>query len=100
MKKNKRIIKDASKWQDMDGNTNIEKQINSYLTCIFISKHNIPSDECLSETKAILEEANEGKEGLLDRIERYLNHQFMYPDSVIKRDCYIQAREVISLLGV
>jgi len=98
-KHNYHMVKDASRWQEMDGDSRAEKQINSYLTCAFISQYDIPSDECLNEAKAVLEEAGRSKEGLIDRIEEYIIHQFMCPESVVKRNCFEQAEEVMKLIG-
>ena len=48
------IVKDASKWEDMAGDSVLEKKINSYLTCRFISSLKVPCDECLSEAREIV----------------------------------------------
>jgi len=42
-------------WKNMDGDSEIEKRINSYLTCQFIVFDDVPADECLDEAKYILE---------------------------------------------
>ena len=38
----------------MDGETELEKILNAYLTSQFILKKNVPSDECLSEARHII----------------------------------------------
>jgi len=49
-----KIVKDAHNWQEMDGDTDLEKKLNSYLTCWFIIPQGIPSDECVREAKEII----------------------------------------------
>lgn len=41
-------------WQQMAGDTPLEKMLNSYLTTQFISKRTIPDDECLFEAQKII----------------------------------------------
>lgn len=52
------LVKDASKWKEMAGDTDLEKKINSYLTCRFIVSKDIPCNECLTEAKAIIKMVN------------------------------------------
>ena len=54
MKKKSKIVKDAAKWDEMAGANDLEKAINSYLTQMFVTRKNVPADECLKETKEIL----------------------------------------------
>jgi hypothetical protein len=54
-KRQYRLVKDASDWKDMDGDNDLEKQLNSYLTCRFILTASVPSDECLTEAKEIID---------------------------------------------
>lgn len=49
-----KLVKDAEVWQDMAGDSALEKRINSYLTCQFILCKDVPADECLSEAKEII----------------------------------------------
>lgn len=49
------LVDDAGVWQEMDGDTELEKRLNSYLTCQFILVDDVPADECLSEAKEIIE---------------------------------------------
>ena len=49
-----RTVKNASDWKKMAGDNELEKRLNSYLTCQFIVKHDIPADECLSEARFII----------------------------------------------
>lgn len=48
------IVKDTGIWQEMDGATDLEKKLNSYLTKRFIGRKDIPSDECLSEARDVI----------------------------------------------
>lgn len=41
------MVPDATVWEDMDGETDLIKKLNSFLTVRFISRTEIPSDECL-----------------------------------------------------
>lgn len=46
------VMPDADK---MDGDTELERELNAYLTKRFIwSSSEVPSDECLSEARAII----------------------------------------------
>lgn len=53
MKKPLKIVKKVSE-KTMDGDNDLEKQINAYLTKMFIGSHGLPSDECLREAKQIM----------------------------------------------
>jgi len=53
MKKSKLVKK--VKPSEMDGDNELEKQINAYLTYRFVLTKNVPSDECLDEAKFIIE---------------------------------------------
>ena len=46
---------DPTNWENMAGDSDVEKKINSYLSSQFISKKELPADECLSEAKSILD---------------------------------------------
>ena len=67
-------LTDPSKWENMDGNTNLIKKLNSYLTCAFISKSDIPSDECLLEASDI----NGHREWVSFEIADYLANRFSH----------------------
>lgn len=54
MKNKSRIIKEPITWEQMDGNNELEKKLNCYLTKQFVMPSNIPSDECLNEAKHII----------------------------------------------
>ena len=41
-------------WKAMDGETELEKRVNAYLTKTFILEKNVPSDECLEEARAVI----------------------------------------------
>lgn len=46
------FVKDVTKnWREMDGDNDLEKKINSYLTARIISNFDMPSDECISYAK-------------------------------------------------
>ena len=49
-----KIVENAMRWKEMDGDTDLEKKLNSYLTCRFIISKDVPSDECLDEAKEII----------------------------------------------
>lgn len=49
-----KIVRDAHNWKRMNGDTELEKRLNSYLTCAFIIPRNVPADECLSEARDII----------------------------------------------
>lgn len=57
------IIKDARIWQDMAGDNELEKRLNSYLTVQFVIKEDVPYDECLSEAREIIKIVAETKVG-------------------------------------
>lgn len=40
--------------ESMDGDTELEKWLNAYLTKQFIFSYGVPADECLSEAKEII----------------------------------------------
>ena len=65
---------DATKWKNMDGETRLEKKLNSYLTCNFTMHKEIPSDECLSEAKEcikiVIQEFGTAYENVLKRAKR------------------------------
>lgn len=48
-----KIIKNAKNWKIMAGDTVLIKKINSFLTCQYISTHDVQSDECLEHALAI-----------------------------------------------
>ena len=50
-----RIIKNARNWWEMEGDTELEKKINSFLTVQYIFEKDVPADECLQEAKELLE---------------------------------------------
>lgn len=52
--KPQKIAKNAKKWQTMAGKDEMEKRVNSYLTCQFILHQDIPDDECLHEARAVI----------------------------------------------
>lgn len=51
--KNSKMVKFVTP-KEMDGDTDLEKILNAYLTKQFILSRDVPSDECLSEAKEIL----------------------------------------------
>jgi hypothetical protein len=73
-------------WQKMDGDNETERKINSLLTSAYILGVNGPSDECLSETRYVLEhwlrESVEGEGELSLEVQNieiafYLANQFV-----------------------
>ena len=53
MKKIK-IVRNAADWKKMAGDTNLEKRLNSYLTCEFILTKNVRYNECLEAARDII----------------------------------------------
>jgi len=49
-----RVVKGKVTWEQMDGDNELEKKVNCYLTKQFILSSNVPADECLSEAKHII----------------------------------------------
>ena len=49
-----KLVADAEVWEHMDGDNDLEKKLNSYLTCQFIIRNDVPSDECLDEAREII----------------------------------------------
>jgi len=49
-----KLVEKVSRWQEMAGDNDAEKAINSYLTSTFVGKNNMPADECLAEARVIL----------------------------------------------
>ena len=46
-------VKDCLQWEQMSGQSSIEKKINSYMTFCLVDRFDVPSDECLSYAKRI-----------------------------------------------
>ena len=42
-------------WEQMEGISKLEKYLNAYLTSQFVLQHDVPSDECLSEAKNVID---------------------------------------------
>lgn len=51
--KYRKMVKEVTP-ETMDGDTDLEKHLNAYLTCQFIVSFNMPSDECLHEAKEVI----------------------------------------------
>jgi len=49
-----KIIEGKITWEQMDGNNELEKKLNHYLTKMFIVSSDVPSDECLTEARYII----------------------------------------------
>ncbi len=49
------LVPDATVWEDMDGEDEFTQKVNSLLTCIFVSKKYVPSDECINEAEDLKE---------------------------------------------
>jgi len=74
-----KLVQDLNKkdsWREMDGDGDLEKKLNHYLTHQFILTHGVPADECLNEAKRILEMSGSDDDELHERIYRYLIDQF------------------------
>lgn len=51
--KPKKLVDKVTK-EVMDGATDLEKEINAYLTKMFILGYNVPADESLDEARAVI----------------------------------------------
>lgn len=51
----KRLVNNAKNWVEMDGETMLEKRLNSLLTVSFLGHVDMPSDECLEYAINIIE---------------------------------------------
>lgn len=60
--------------ETMDGSNLLEKSLNAYLTTTFILSKDVPTDECLSEARAVIEMVEDKKTA--DDINEYLMRQF------------------------
>ena len=98
MKNKSKIVKDASNWKLMDGDNSCIRKINSYLTCRYIMKSNMPSNECLVEAKYIYGN-NKSQEDIRSFIASYLEQQFESPHSLIQRGHTEEADEIIGILN-
>lgn len=49
------LVKNAYKWGDMAGDTELEQMLNAYLTTRFIHNKDVPADECLEEARKVIE---------------------------------------------
>lgn len=72
-----RFIDDARNWAEMDGDTDLEKKINSILTHRFIWTKDVPTDECLVEAKHLVGMFNHGCSE--DEVAKYLAERFRTP---------------------
>jgi len=62
-------------WQQMDGSTDLVKQLNSLLTSTFIGKHDYPSDECFDHATTVLALFH-SKEDWKPKVVEYLRSMF------------------------
>lgn len=56
-----KIVEHDITWEDMAGDSELEKRINCYLTQQFIVNSGVPADECLGEAKHIMKLIEESK---------------------------------------
>ena len=54
MAQQKRLVKNAKNWIDMDGETMLEKRLNSIITVAFIGYLDVPADESLEHARNII----------------------------------------------
>ena len=94
---NRRLV-NPQDWKNMSGENNVTRKINSFLTCHFISNSEMPPDECLKEAQVCIQECERYPTEAIDRIEEYLREQFHSSSSLIQRDCFIEAKEVIKII--
>lgn len=51
-----KVIKDVKSWEEMEGDTDIEKKVNFYLTQQFtLPSMTVLPDECLEEAKELID---------------------------------------------
>ena len=49
-----KLVKSAFNWEEMDGDTSLEKMLNAYLTVQFVKNYDVSSDECLQEARDVI----------------------------------------------
>lgn len=62
------IVEDAMLWELMDGDTEEQQKINSILTCRFIIRHDVPSDECLDYAETLCELEDPTEDDIYERL--------------------------------
>ncbi len=97
-----KFVQDLDKkdsWKEMDGEGDLEKKLNHYLTRQFIFTKDVPFDECLSEAKDILEMTG-SDENLQKQICSYLLQSFsIYRDKDRDFDRYMpSAADILKIL--
>jgi hypothetical protein len=53
-----KLIEDCLDWKRMDGSSELEKKLNSYLCFSLVARNNTPTDECLVHAQKIAMIAN------------------------------------------
>ena len=76
MKKKIKIVKDSNVWQDMDGHNELEKKINSHLTSTFVTKKDVPADECLDSARSLAKLAGEYYWKKIEELEKFCKEEF------------------------
>lgn len=70
----KRIVNNVKNWVDMDGETILERRLNSLLTVNFVGYRNIYSDECLEYALALID--LKAKQSSREDVSNYLEKIF------------------------
>jgi hypothetical protein len=76
------MVKDCVRnWAEMAGSDDLEKQANAMLTTLFISRHDIPDDECLTEARRLRQIWDQADPSSWHtEATRYLSQQFGTPE--------------------
>lgn len=53
-RKKPRLVKDATQWENMAGDTPLEQMLNAYLTTWFVMQYDVPHDECLNVAQLVI----------------------------------------------
>lgn len=82
-----RIVKDAAVWQDMAGETSVHQKINSFLTCAFIMRKDMPDDECVSYAQPLIDMWNQDSSQFYARAAAYLGRYFCIQNPRLRHRC-------------
>lgn len=89
-------------WQNMYGSNDVEKKINSYLTCYFITDRHAPPSECLREARDVIKiNRNRNSIDSHEEIATYLEKTFWGNSNLVSRIrlCLVPAEEVIKIIS-
>lgn len=77
-----KLVPNASVWQDMAGDTDLEKKINSYLTINFITYKDIPADECLESARYIIRLIKDHKDIKVKTLKEHNSDRMVIENSI------------------